>query len=489
MKPNILLIMSDQHNRATAGCYGDPIVQTPNLDRLAVEGMRFDCMYTPAPLCVPARAAFMTSRYPNQIGVTDNLHSSRDDLPTWAHHMTLAGYETLLFGKMHFSGMDQFRGFEKRPVGESIRKTQGNEEKYQRGSAAQNPVAIRTSGYGNTIHQYREQRYTEEFRSYLEKKAKGDDNRPFIAVIGYLFPRCPFIPTRELYEKYHARVELPEVEKDQPETIKRFRRDRGILESDITDDIRRSALAGYYGLCEMLDTEIGKVLDALDRSGMADDTLVIYTSDHGEMAGQHGCWWKSCYYEGSAGVPAIARWPGKIQPGSVTRKVCNLIDLGPTFLELAGESMPECDGRSLVEILEKGDKAEWLDETFSEFSESKFTGESTYPSRMFRQGPWKLWLYGDQENLPAALFNLDEDPEELHDRHADPQCRGILDHMLERVREGWNPKEIQERDRSAREHHLLLKQWQRKVHHPSPIPEIIPPENLEKDLNIIGYSL
>jgi choline-sulfatase len=209
----------------------------------------------------------------------------------------------------------------------------------------------------------------------------------------------------------------------------------------------------------------------------------MYVSDHGELAGEHGCWWKSNYYEGSAGVPMIARWPGVIKPGSVSNNVCNLMDIGPTLAEIAGTGFPwDVDGKSLYKIMTEGSDPDWIDETTSELAD--FNG-GYFPSRMVRSGPWKLWVYGDDENLPPALFNLDDDPDELNDLSSDPKYKDKLDELLNKAYDGWDPDFVLERSKRNWDYFDLLRKWGQAVDPEAPDALVYPSDEYESDVVLL----
>jgi arylsulfatase A-like enzyme len=243
-------------------------------------------------------------------------------------------------------------------------------------------------------------------------------------------------------------------------------------------------LAAYYGLCEQIDSLIGEVLETLEETGLAQDTVVIYTSDHGEMAGEHGCWWKSNYYEGSAGIPLLARWRGEIRSLSETRAVCNLMDLGPTLAEIAGTRFAyPVHSRSLLRILREGHDEAWPDETFSELVDHR--GGEPLASRMIRSGGWKLWAYGDEQNMPPALFNLDEGPDELNDLGEDPTYLQIRNRLLERVYEEWDPKEAARKSQEYVGYFEVLGRWGQTVKPESPDAMVFPSAEYERDVELL----
>jgi choline-sulfatase len=236
-------------------------------------------------------------------------------------------------------------------------------------------------------------------------------------------------------------------------------------------------------MCEHVDMLIGRILDCLDETGLAENTLVVYCTDHGEMAGDHNCWWKSNYYEGSVGVPLIARFPGTVPAASVSDAVCNLMDLGPTMSDFAGGQMTDVDGQSLWPTLQGNHPKNWLNETFSEFCDR--VGDLYLPSRMIRSGRWKLWVYEDEEKLPPALFNLEEDPFEEHDLGQTAEFADIRESLLAKVRENWDSRLVQEEGRRAVKDWETLSRWAKKTLPANPDALEIPPPSLEKDVELL----
>jgi len=511
---NILILMSDQHSPHAVGCDGNNPVRTPHLDRLAKEGMRFTNTYCPAPLCVPSRMSFMTSRTPSRNRVWNNQHALGSGIPTWAHALGAVGYETALIGRMHFVGADQRHGFERRPMGEFMAGHHGRIwlggpawTKYPAITTGQKRPGVEHAGTGHTVYQWFDERAATAACHFLRERCEkgvGDPlpggpsgashkgsptpfSRPFAAVVGFMLPHCPFIAPKELFEYYYDRIDVPEADEGQPATVKRFRRLRGILDPPLPAERIRIARAAYFALCEYLDSLIGRILDCLDETGLAENTLVIYTSDHGEMAGEHGCWWKSNYYEGSACVPMIARLPNVVPAGGGCDAICNLMDVGPTLAEIAGAEMPDADGRSLWPTLQGNHPDDWPDETLSEFVDSR-TGDAglvNLPSRMIRSGPWKLWHYADAEDLPPALFNLDDDPGEVRDLGTEPAYADIRTRLLERLHDGWDPARASalsaEQDRDER----ALAAWGKAVKPPHEDTLLVPPPDVEADVELL----
>jgi choline-sulfatase len=297
-----------------------------------------------------------------------------------------------------------------------------------------------------------------------------------------LLPHCPFIAPKNLFDYYYERVDIPRIVGDVPPTIRRFRKLRGILEP-LPDERIRVARAAYYGMCEYLDLLIGRILDCLDETGLSENTLVVYTTDHGEMAGDHGCWWKSNYYEGSVGVPLIARLPGFVPASSVSQAICSLMDLGPTFSEIAGTEMLDVDGRSIWSILRGNRPSSWLNETCSEFCDG--VGDLYLPSRMIRSGRWKLWVYPDQERLPPTLFDLNDDPLEQHDLGNSPALAKVRDQLLSKVLSDWDPETVHREGRQAVADWGTLSRWANQTLPENPDAVEIPPPSLEANVELL----
>jgi choline-sulfatase len=433
--------------------------------------------------------SFLTGRTPSRNRVWNNQGILGSGIPTWAHVLAACGYETSLIGRMHFSGPDQRHGFMNRPIGEYSAKYPGSPYKrshpkakiYYHGGSGQSRSCVVQAGRGRTSYQHFDELVTEKACQYITEHARSR-SKPFAATVGLVLPHCPFIAPKPLYNYYADRVDPPRTGGDEPPTIRRFRRLRRILDPLPAERIRVARTA-YYGMCEHLDMLIGKILSRLDDTGLADNTLVVYCTDHGEMAGDHDCWWKSNYYEGSVGVPMIARLPAAIPSDSVSDAVCNLMDIGPTLAEIAGGEMSDVDGRSLWTTLQGRRDEDWIDETFSEFCDG--VGRAFLPCRMIRSGKWKLWVYADGERLPPALFNLEEDPHELHDLGRDPATADVREKLLARVFARWRPEEVSREGRQATSDWATLSRWTKEVLPPCPDALEIPPPSLEADVELL----
>ena len=271
-QPNVVIFMSDQHNRGVLGCAGDEVVRTPNLDALAERGVQFTDAYCPSPLCVPSRMSFMTSRYPSDQRVISNQCVLDSNIPTFAHGMTLAEYETVLAGRMHFVSHDQRHGFENRLVGDFTYQFHGVSEPILDpiggGTTGQSRSAAEISGPGRTAVQAYDRDVTDAAVDFITER---EDDRPFCLVVGTYGPHCPFICPKDLYDEYYDQVGLPDIPEGYLDAvhpfIRKWRENRGVLDP-LTPERVRSARAAYYGMVTTIDRCVGDVRDAIEQAGI-----------------------------------------------------------------------------------------------------------------------------------------------------------------------------------------------------------------------------
>ena len=433
--------------------------------------MLFESGYCNGPLCGPSRMSFMTGRLPGSIGAWGNGVVLPSDVPTFAHALGASGYQVPLIGRMHFRGQDQRHGFCARRVGDPCSTYPGGPPPVLEGflpAAQSHRFGLDNSGPGHCAYSAFDQDVADAAVRYLS----GSDpdlplEEPFCAVVGFALPHCPFICDQDLFDDYIDKVFMPHLPAEHPDELhpyhQRFREKAGI--TDVDSDVARRARAAYYGMVTMLDRQVGRVLDALDAAGRLDDTVVIYTSDHGEAAGEHGLWWKSSFYEGSVGVPLIVSCPGRWQPG-LRREVVSLVDLSATLCEVAGApSLPLADGSSLMPLLE-GQAEGWKDEAIAEH----YGGDQCM--RMVRWGPWKLNYYHGE---PVELFHLDTDIDEFVDRSDDLSCQSVVAALRLKTIVDWNPRELVLRRRRQMGGYGMLRAWYEKQQPPMPEFWVPPP--------------
>ncbi|MDP6354448.1 MAG: sulfatase-like hydrolase/transferase [Planctomycetota bacterium] len=496
-KPNVLIVMSDQHHHRFMGCAGHELMQTPVMDRLAGRGLRFSNTYCPFPLCGPSRMSFMTGRYPSTTGCLTNQCHLNSDVPTYAHAFGAGGYDTVLSGRMHFVGQDQRHGFDERIIGDCggtayINPVTGWKLEEVLGPLIDTPgmgrTPLRKSGPGHTGYHAYDRTVTETTVEWLHARGKevaaGNLERPFMMTVGYVSPHCPFVAPPEDYALYDDKItadDLPDPHLDGIHDVHRNIRKRWKLSDEpIPVEWQRRTSVAYHGLCTFLDRELGRIIHALEESGLAEDTIVVYTSDHGEQLGEHGLWWKSTFYDGSIGVPMLMAGPGTEGGGRVVTQNIGLIDLGQTLLDLAGvELLPNIDGNSFRSLI-NGDLDTWPDQTISEATAQSPTDEGVI-QRLIRRGPWKLCYYHE---MRVQLFNIEEDPLEHHDRWDDPDCAGIVTDLTERILEGWDRDRMLRTYRAKRDEQVLFGEWVRKNQpaEPDALWYDAPPENSIVDM-------
>lgn len=454
-RPNILMIFSDEHHWGYSGFNGHQIVRTPNLDRLARRGVNFTNAYCNSPLCSPSRQSFMAGQYPHKIGAWNNCCAMPENTVTWAHALGLAGYETLLCGKMHFNGYQKLYGFDRRPVLEG--NTDGQEFfsygvrtshdwtrplPYRCGNKS--PIAGAGVDTPNRQLIFRQDRKIVDgtIRELLER-GRAPRGRPWALCCGTILPHPPFLARQDLFDSYAGKVDLPvnwrgenlgEVDR----AMRTFyRMDAG---AHTEAEILRARQA-YYALITEFDEYVGRILDALERSGHAENTIVLYFSDHGEMAGEHGMIAKCSLREASARIPLIVSQPGRYPEGVKVDTPVSLVDLYPTFLDMAGGSLPsllaaDLDGHSLVPLLE-GRPADFQGQgVFCEFE-----GEGwNHPRAFLRDGNLK---YVFNHTAPHELYDLEADPQELRNLAGTPACVRSERALRDRILAFWDPAAIE----------------------------------------------
>ena len=404
---NLLVIISDEHRFDALGKTSSGKIKTPNLDALADQGTRFSRAYTPSPMCVPARAALSTGTYVHQNRCWDSATAYTGQPRSWMHYLREAGYETTSIGKLHFHSGQNDNGFSNEILPMHIVDELG----WPVGLLRENPPIFdaaaelaRDVGSGESSYTNYDRAITDATVTWLESK-KGID-QPFAGFVSFVSPHYPLIAPDEFYALYDP-DEMPEAldsVHDHPALEKLI---SFFNYSDYFDDQRaRQARAAYFGLVSFMDHCVGQVLAALDASGHAEDTLIIYTSDHGELLGDHGLWTKMAMYEGSAAVPMIVKGKG-IPKGQYRKEPVHLLDIPATALSLAEIEKPhDWPGIDLIESANSTSVSDRV--LFSEYHD----GGSSTGIFMVVWDDWKYIAYAGHE---PQLFNLAEDPDENFD--------------------------------------------------------------------------
>jgi choline-sulfatase len=452
-RPNLLVIMSDEHAPQLSGAYGHPLVRTPGLDRLAAGGVLFENAYCNSPICVPSRMSFMTGRYVHHIGSWDNATPLASDIPTWAHLVRAAGYDAVLAGKQHFIGPDQLHGFRAQLARDLHAERRHPIFAWDDGTpAAPAPwPGLERARPGITEEIEVDDAVEAAALAYLRDPARR--GQPWALNVSFIAPHFPLIVPQRFWDLYSPEaVDLPAIPPGhlagQHPVYRRMRRMFGLV--DFPAELVRRGRAAYYALVTYLDEKIGHLLDALEETGQRDNTLVVYLSDHGEMAGEHGMWRKSNFYEQSARVPLILAWPGRLPAGRRVRETVSLVDLVATLAEVAGAPrVGPLDGDSLL-ALARGEAPGWKDEAFAEM----LAHGVARPIAMLRRGRYKLNYSLDD---PPELYDLEDDPGEFRDLAADPAYRETVEGLRARLLAGWDPVAIERRVRQSQRERLLIR--------------------------------
>ncbi len=450
--PNFLIVMSDEHAPQVSSPYGHPFIHTPHMQRLASAGVVFRNGYCNSPLCVPSRASFMAGQHLYRIGVWDNGAPLGSDVPTWAHRLNAAGYDTALAGKMHFVGPDQRHGFQRRLV-EDVHGS-GNvagpdwSAGIKPGGAAMRR-RIEEAGPGDSTHQRYDDEVTVRSVEYLRDPARK--TQPWALCASLITPHFPLIVRQPYFDRYFpAHADLPVIPpghlEGQHPANQRLR--THFSSHDYTDEQIARARAAYYGLITYFDEQLGELLDALEESGQIDNTVVLYVADHGEMYGEHGMWWKCTLYEESVRIPTIVSCPGRFAGGRTLPQVVSLIDSVRTVVDLAGADAEGLDGDDMTPLLE-GRPAGWKDTAVAEYE-----GHGTVtPARMVRRGRFKLNYYYRE---PAELYDLEADPGELADLAGQAEYAAIQEELTALALRDWNPAEIDRQVRASQQRRRIV---------------------------------
>ncbi len=452
-KPNIMLIMSDEHNQRVSGCYGDTIVKTPNIDSLAAQGVTFDSHYCNSPLCVPSRSSFTAGKYASRVdvwGLTSELPSA--DIPSIARVMTGAGYEPYLCGKMHYEESRRYGFIQTGGDFNNYPKSGRGDRSKPQDIRQHTPLAGRfkqfhTGDNGSTVRH--DTRVTAGALDFLNKRQGGT---PFFLLVGYLAPHFPLIVPEPFYAPYKDKVPMPEIPSglvDNLPTNYKLQR-TGFEETDVPEATVKMGRELYYGLTTWVDNEIGKVLKALrSNPQIADNTVIIYTTDHGENMGEHGLWWKNCMYDHAARVPLIISWPERWKGGQRRALTSGHLDLVKTVVDIGGGHPPgDWNGDSLLPWLDDP-RHKWKDFACSEYY-AKFIAHGMV---MARTGKWKYTYHGKPAaDMPVErqLFDMEADPKEFHNLANDPKYADLIAKLHARmVREvGGDTEETELRARA-----------------------------------------
>ncbi|MFT6022850.1 MAG: choline-sulfatase [Ascidiaceihabitans sp.] len=438
-QPNILIVMVDQLNGTLFPDGPADWLHAPNLKKLAAKSTRFQNAYTASPLCAPGRAAFMSGQLPSATGVYDNAAEFTSSIPTYAHHLRRAGYQTCLTGKMHFVGPDQMHGFEERLTTDIYPADFGWTPDYRKPGERidwwyHNMGSVTGAGVAEISNQME---YDDEVAYNATRKiydlSRGKDDRPWCLTVSFTHPHDPYVTRKKYWDLYedceHLLPTVPAIPyEDQDSHSKRIFDANDWRSFDITEtDIKRSRRA-YFSNISYLDDKIGEVLEALE--GSRQEAIIVFVSDHGDMLGERGLWFKMSFYEGSSRVPMMICAPD-MEPGLITTPVSN-IDVCPTLCDLAGVSMAEVEpwttGQSVKPMGQGVERTEPV--------AMEYAAEGSYaPMVSLRYGKWK---YNRCTLDPDQLFDMENDPHELTNLADVAAHKGTLDQLRAKADARWD---------------------------------------------------
>ncbi len=442
---NLLVIMSDEHSPKALGCYGSEIVKTPNLDRLAARGTRFSAAYCTSPVCIPARASFAVGKYIHQIGYWDNADAYDGAVPSWHHKLRERDHDVVSIGKLHFRNSDEDHGFSSEIIPMHIIEGKGDLMGLVRSELPVRKGAYKMAHYagpGESQYTFYDREITARAQIWLHEAARRESDKPWVLFVSLVAPHFPLTaPPEHYYRYYDQNLPMPKLyEKGQRPThpyLVDYARSFNYDDYFSRDTVKR-AIAGYYGLCSFLDENVGKILRTLEDAGLADDTRVLYTSDHGDNMGARGLWGKSTMFEETAGVPLIVAGEGIPQGRSVATPVSH-VDVYPFILDAVGNQEPALregfPGTSLFEL------AQGQVPDRNVLVEYHGMG-STTGAFMIRHGRYKYVHY---IGYPAQLFDLETDPEELTDLAPNAKYAAIVEECRERLLRICDPDQVDQR--------------------------------------------
>lgn len=454
MKPNIVVVQADQMAAQALGAYGDEAAKTPHMDALAEDGAVFDRAYCNTPLCAPSRASMMTGQMPSEVGTYDNGDDFSASTPTFAHHLRAAGYHTALIGRMHFIGPDQEHGFEERVTTDVYPADldmvpEWNKPLDQRLQWYHDADAVFTAGPSQATVQ---QDFDDEvgFRTlrHLNDRVRANqaagENVPFLMVTSFIHPHDPYEPPQEHWDRF-SEGEIPDPQypevpsAGQDPHSHRLRAMSGFDQRDPSIEEVRRARRSYYAAVSYIDDHIGRIRQRLDELGLLDNTVILVTSDHGDMLGEKGLWYKMSPYEESSRVPMIVYGPEHLVPKGRFANPVSLLDLTPTLLELSDAQESDMAGLSLLESARREQSGATTPEDRDVIVE--YLAEGTHaPQLTLVRGQYKFIVCpGD----PDQLFDLNADPHELQNVAAVSEYADVAQVLRKGLESRYNLQQLE----------------------------------------------
>lgn len=449
-RPNVFFLISDDLN-TSLGCYPESsgLVKSPNIDRLAARGVRFDRAYCQYPLCGPSRNSFLTGLYPNSSGILLNAQTFRQTIPSrrsLPQAFRVEGYRTVRIGKLYHYGVPASIGTngDDDPCSWEIEMNPAGVDRLDEEPLIHTIAAHRNFGATLSWHASAtpDEKHTDGLQAadavWMLERCARQKERPFFLAVGFFRPHTPYVSPKAYFDKY-SKEKIPlvqDVAEDQKDIPKAALMSYRKEQDKLTDDLRREAKQAYFASVTFMDAQVGKVLDALDRLGLRENTIVVFTSDHGYHLGEHGLWQKMSLFEGSARVPLIIAAPGVAKPGSVVTTPVGLIDLAPTLTDLCGVKAPEpLQGQSLVPML-KDPSATGRGWALTQVMRGR--GRNAGGGRFFgytiRTARWRYTEW-DEGKQGRELYDHETDPKEITNLAADPAKAATVNELAAKLHE------------------------------------------------------
>lgn len=455
-KPNVLFIISDDLNNYL-GCYGDPRAKTPNIDKLAARGVRFDRAYCTFPLCGPSRNSMLCGLYPNSTGILSNAQVFRQTIPS---HVSLpqafrqAGYFAARIGKLYHYNVPKSIGTNGHDDPGSW-ELELNPAGVDRMEEEPKIFTLTPGQFGGTLSWYASPKndalHTDGLMAtdaewVLERCGRHKD-RPFFLALGFFRPHTPYVAPKQPYYDWYPEAEMPlhpTIDQNPPEVPAAALGSYKKEQDKLTNELRRQALQAYYASISFMDAQLGRVVKALDDNGLADKTIIVFTSDHGYHMGEHGLWQKQSLFEGSARVPLLIVAPGTAKKGTVVKTPVSHLDLYPTLAELAGIQAPaNLQGQSLVPIL-KNPSAVGRGWALSQVMRGgNFNRQGAAPSVMdkgkgffgysLRTSRWRYTEW-DEGRAGRELYDHENDPQELKNLASKAEHEATVTELSQQLR-------------------------------------------------------
>lgn len=459
-RPNILIIMVDQLSGSFFSEGPAAFLKVPNLRKLSAGAVNFSRTYCPSPLCSPSRASFMTGLLPSRTGVYDNAAELPSTLPTFAHHLRNAGYKTVLSGKMHFVGADQLHGFEERLTTDIYPSDFGWTPDWSKPEQRidwwyHNMSSVTGAGVAETSNQLEfDDEVAYHARLRLRQFARTDRSQPFCLTVSFTHPHDPYV-TRKKYWDLYPEDSLPPLAvpaipyEEQDSHSRRIFDANDYRNFEITAQNVKDARRAYFANVSYLDEKIGELMETLEACGLADDTVVLFCADHGDMLGERGLWFKMSFFEGANRVPMFLYAPSRYAARNI-KEPTSTLDVLATLADLAGlkvDAEMAGDGRSLLSLA-RGETAP-APPVYSEYAAES----SIDPMVMIRQDQWK---FNYCEVDPPQLFDLEADPLELTNLAADPVHADLVADFTARVHARWDIARFREDVRRSQKRRLTV---------------------------------